>query len=130
MSYSVNKAILIGNVGQDLPHDSQKKLSFTLATNESWKDKNSGEWKNKVEWHKVAIFNEKLAEMARANLKKGSRVYVEGQIRNNEYEDKFGNKKISVEIVVSPYQGTLIFLDSKSESQTQPKKQSNDDWYA
>jgi len=130
MSYSVNKAILIGNVGQDIPHDSQKKLSFSLATNESWKDKNSGEWKNKVEWHKVTVLNDKLAELARANLKKGSRVYVEGQIRYNEYEDKFGNKKISVEIVISPYQGTLIFLDQKPESHTQSKKQNNDDWYA
>ena len=126
MAGSLNKVTLIGNLGKDPEtHTSQSgKIStkFSLATTESWKDKQTGEWKNKTEWHNVVIWNEGLAKMASTALHKGSKVYIEGQIQTREWQDKDGQKKYATEIVLSAFNGTIIALDKK-EGVGKPNKQ-------
>ena len=118
MAGSVNKVILVGNLGKDpesrrFPSGGQV-VSFTLATSESWRDKSSGERKEKTEWHKVVIFNENLAKVAENYLKKGSKVYIEGQIQTRKYTDKDNIERYSTEIVLQNFNGTLTMLDGRS----------------
>jgi single-strand DNA-binding protein len=119
MSGSVNKAILIGHLGRDPEvrnfQNGGKMVNLRLATSESWKDKASGERKERTEWHTIAIFNEGLAKIAEQYLRKGSKVYIEGQIETRKWQDQSGADRYSTEIVLRPFSGALTLLDSKGE---------------
>lgn len=116
---SVNKVILVGNVGKD-PEvrrlgSGDAVVNLSVATSESWKDKASGERKEKTEWHRVVIFNENLARIAEQYVKKGSKVYIEGQIQTRKWQDQSGQEKYSTEIVLQRFRGELQLLDGKSD---------------
>jgi single-strand DNA-binding protein len=117
MAGSVNKVILIGNLGRDpevrSTQDGMKIVQLSIATSESWKDKMSGERKDKTEWHRVVIFNERLAEVAEKYLKKGSKVYVEGQLQTRKWTDKDNVEKYTTEVVLSRFRGELTMLDGR-----------------
>ena len=117
MSGSVNKVILIGNLGRDPEvrrlNSGDPVVSFGLATTESWRDKASGERKDRTEWHNIVIFNENLGKIAEQYLKKGSKVYLEGQIQNRKYTDQSGAEKYITEIVLQRFRGELVLLDSR-----------------
>lgn len=116
MSGSVNKVILIGNLGRDVEtrstQDGNKIANLSVATSETWKDKNSGEKRERTEWHRVVIFGS-LAEIAEKYLRKGSKVYLEGQIQTRKWQDQSGQDKYSTEVVLQQYRGTLVMLDGK-----------------
>ncbi len=120
MAGSVNKVILIGNIGQDpevrTMQSGDKVCSFSIATSESWRDKASGERKEKTEWHNISIFNQNLVTIAEKYLKKGSKVYLEGQLETRKYTDKNGIEKYATDVVLRPYRGELTLLDSRSSS--------------
>jgi single-strand DNA-binding protein len=113
----VNKAILIGNLGKDPKVSSlnsgDKVVSFTLATSETWKDKDSGERREKTEWHNVVVYNENIGRVVEHYCKKGSKVYVEGQIQTRKYNDQSGAEKYITEIVLQRFRGELTLLDSR-----------------
>ena len=117
MAGSVNKVILIGNLGADPEvrrmSSGDAVVNLRLATTESWRDKASGERKDKTEWHRVVIFNENLAKIAEQYLKKGSKVYIEGQLQTRKYTDKDGVEKYNTEIVLQRYRGELTLMDSR-----------------
>ena len=117
MAGSVNKVILVGNLGRDpevrtLP-SGDRVVSFSLATTESWRDKNTGERKDRTEWHNISIFNENLGKIAEQYCRKGSKIYLEGQLATREYTDKDGNQRKATDIVLQRYRGELTLLDSK-----------------
>ncbi|PHS28004.1 MAG: single-stranded DNA-binding protein [Robiginitomaculum sp.] len=116
----VNKVILVGNLGADPEvrrmNNGDPVVNLRIATSESWKDKQSGERREKTEWHRVVIFNEHLAKVAENYLKKGSKVYVEGQIATRKWQDRDGNDKYTTEIVLNRFRGELQMLDSRSDS--------------
>lgn len=120
MAGSVNKVILIGNLGQNPEVRSMQTgtrvCNLSIATSESWKDKNSGERKEKTEWHRVVIFNEALVNLAEKYLTKGSKVYLEGQLETRKWTDKDGAEKYTTEVVLRPYRGELTMLDSRGGS--------------
>ncbi|QNE33109.1 single-stranded DNA-binding protein [Sphingomonas sp. NBWT7] len=115
MAGSVNKVILVGNLGRDPESRSfqngGKVVNLRIATSESWKDRNSGERKEKTEWHSVAIFNEGLANVAERFLRKGSKVYIEGQLQTRKWQDQNGQDKYSTEIVLQGFNSVLTMLD-------------------
>ena len=117
MAGSVNKVILIGNLGRDpesrAMQSGGKVVSFSVATGESWTDKNSGERLEKTQWHRVAIFNEKLGEIAEKYLKKGSTVYLEGALESRKYTDKDGQEREITEVVLARFRGELTLLGSR-----------------
>ena len=117
MSGSVNKVILIGNLGRDPEvrrlNSGEAVVSLNLATTESWRDKGSGERKDRTEWHRVVIFNENLGKVAEQYLKKGSKVYIEGQLQTRKWADKDGAEKYTTEIVLQRYRGELTLMDSR-----------------
>lgn len=117
MAGSVNKVILIGNLGADpeirRTQDGKAIANLRIATSESWKDKNTGERKEKTEWHRVVVFNEGLCRVAEQYLKKGSKVYLEGQLQTRKWTDKDGVEKFSTEIVLQGFGGALTMLDSR-----------------
>jgi single-strand DNA-binding protein len=120
MAGSVNKVILVGNLGRD-PEvrrltSGEPVVNLSLATSESWRDKASGERKERTEWHRVVIFNENLAKVAEQYLKKGSKVYIEGQLQTRKYTDKDGAEKYSTEIVLQKFRGELTMLDGRGDS--------------
>ena len=121
MAGSVNKVILVGNLGRDPESRSfqngGKVVNLRIATSESWKDKNSGERKEKTEWHSVAIFNEGLANVAERFLRKGSKVYIEGALQTRKWQDQQGNDKYSTEIVLQGFNSVLTMLDGPGGSQ-------------
>lgn len=121
MAGSINKVILVGNLGADPDvkrmSSGDPVVNLSIATSESWKDKNSGERKEKTEWHRVVIFNEGLAKVAEQYLKKGAKVYLEGQLQTRKWQDQNGVDKYSTEIVLQRYRGELQMLDSRAESQ-------------
>jgi single-strand DNA-binding protein len=116
----VNKVILVGNLGKDpdvrRTTSGDPIVNFTLATSETWRDKASGERKERTEWHRVVIFNENLAKVAEQYLHKGSKVYVEGQLQTRKWTDKEGNEKYTTEVVLSRFRGELQMLDSRGDS--------------
>lgn len=116
---SVNKVILLGNLGQDpeVRHNQNggKIVNLSIATSESWKDKATGERKEKTEWHRVVIFNPNLADIVEKYLKKGSKVYLEGQLQTRKWKDASGADKYSTEVVLQNFEGELVMLDSKPE---------------
>ena len=124
MSGSVNKAIIVGNLGRDPEvrhtNDGKAIVSLSVATSETWKDK-SGERKERSEWHRVVIFNDHLAKIAEQYLRKGSKVYLEGQLQTRKWTDKDGVDKYSTEIVLQNYRGELTLLDSKSSDNRTPE---------
>ena len=117
MAGSVNKVILIGNLGKDPEvrrlNSGDPVVSLRIATSESWRDKATGERKERTEWHDVVIFNENLGKIAEQYLRKGSKIYVEGQLQNREWQDQQGNKRRSTEVVLQRFRGELTLLDSR-----------------
>ncbi len=119
MAGSVNKVILIGNLGRDpevrsFPNGG-KVVNLRIATSEQWRDKASGERREKTEWHSVAIFSEPVARVAEQYLRKGSKVYIEGQLETRKWQDQSGADRYSTEVVIRPYGGTLTMLDGRGE---------------
>ncbi|CAN1595480.1 Ssb Single-stranded DNA-binding protein [Candidatus Pelagibacterales bacterium] len=126
MAGSLNKVLLIGRLGND-PEIKQMQngksvARLSVATSESWKDKNSGERKEKTEWHRVVIFNEGLVSVVQKYLKKGAQVYIEGQLNTNKYTDSNGQEKYSTQIVLQGYNSSLTMLDGKNSSSGDSKK--------
>jgi len=119
MAGSVNKVILIGNLGRDpevrQTQDGSPVVNLSVATSETWRDKASGERRERTEWHRVVIFNERLAEVAQKYLKKGSKVYVEGQLQTRKWTDQSGQDKYTTEVVLSRFRGELTMLDGRGE---------------
>jgi len=118
MAGSVNKVILVGNLGRDPEvrrlNSGESVVNLNLATSESWRDKASGERKERTEWHRVVIFNENLAKIAEQYLKKGSKVYVEGQLQTRKWQDPSGQEKYTTEVVLQRFRGELTLLDGRS----------------
>ena len=114
MAGSVNKVILVGNLGKDPESRSMqnggKVVSFSIATSESWKDKNTGERQERTQWHNIVVFNENIANVAERYLKKGSKVYVEGQLETRKWQDKDGHDRWTTEVVLRPFAGELTML--------------------
>jgi len=117
MAGSVNKVILVGNLGKDPKvanlNSGDRAVSFTLATSETWKDKNSGERKERTEWHNVVVYNENIGRVVEQYCKKGTKVYIEGQIQTRKYTDQSGAEKYITEIVLQRFRGELVLLDSR-----------------
>jgi single-strand DNA-binding protein len=117
MAGSVNKVILVGNLGKDpeirRTQDGRPIANLSVATSESWRDKNTGERKEKTEWHRVVIFNEGLCKIAEQYLKKGSKVYLEGSIQTRKWQDKDGQDKYSTEVVLQGFNSQLTMLDTR-----------------
>jgi len=115
MAGSVNKVILIGNLGADpevrRTQDGRPIVNLRLATSENWRDKATGERKEKTEWHRVVIFNENLCKVAEQYLKKGSKVYIEGQLQTRKWQDQSGQERYSTEVVLQNFRGELTLLD-------------------
>lgn len=118
MAGSVNKVVLVGNVGREpeVRHaqDGAKIVTFSLATSDVWKDRASGERKERTEWHRVVIFNDHLADVAERFLHKGSKVYLEGQLQTRKWTDNAGIEKFSTEVVLTKFRGELVLLDARS----------------
>lgn len=119
MAGSVNKVIIIGNLGRDPEvrsfQNGGKVVNLRIATSESWRDRTSGERKERTEWHSVAIFSEPLAKIAEQYLRKGSKVYIEGALETRKWQDQSGQDRYSTEIVLRPYRGELTLLDGRGE---------------
>jgi single-strand DNA-binding protein len=117
MAGSVNKVILIGNLGRDpeVRHaqDGTKIVSLNVATSETWKDRGSGERREKTEWHRVVIFNDRVADVAERYLKKGSKVYLEGALQTRKWTDQSGTEKYTTEVVIGKFKGELTLLDGR-----------------
>ena len=117
MAGSVNKVILVGNLGRDVEvrnmPSGERMASLRIATSESWRDKASGERKEKTEWHSVVIFNDNLVKVAESYLRKGSKVYVEGALQTRKWTDQSGQERYSTEVVISRFKGELTLLDSR-----------------
>lgn len=120
MAGSVNKVILIGNLGRDPEvrtfQNGGKVCNLRIATSETWKDRNSGERRERTEWHSVAIFSEPLARVAEQYLRKGSKVYLEGQLETRKWQDQSGQDRYSTEVVLRPYTSTLTMLDGRGDN--------------
>lgn len=117
MAGSVNKVILVGNLGRDPEvralQDGNKMANLSVATSESWRDRASGERRERTEWHRVVIFNERLAEIAEKYLKKGSKVYLEGQLQTRKWTGQDGQDRYTTEVVLSRFRGELTMLDTR-----------------
>jgi len=118
MAGSVNKVILVGNLGRDPEvksmQDGRSLVNMSVATSETWRDRNSGERKERTEWHRVVIFNDKLAEVAQKFLKKGAKVYLEGQLTTRKWTDQGGQERYTTEVVIPRFGGSLTMLDGRS----------------
>jgi single-strand DNA-binding protein len=117
MAGSLNKVILIGNLGKDpdirfMP-DGSKVTSFSLATSDVWKDKVTGERKDKTEWHRISIFNERLVDVVEKYVRKGTKLYVEGQLQTRKWTDQSGTERYTTEIILGKYRGEIVILDPK-----------------
>ncbi len=119
MAGSLNKVTLIGNLGKDpeirTTSDGRELANFSIATSESWKDKVTGERKDKTEWHRVVVFNEGLVRVIKSYVKKGSKLYIEGQLQTRKWVDNDNQERYTTEIVLQNYNSSLILLDSKGE---------------
>lgn len=117
MAGSVNKVILIGNVGKDPEvrsgQDGSKIVNFSLATSETWNDRASGERKERTEWHRVVVFNDRIADVVEKYVRKGSKVYVEGSLQTRKWTDQSGQEKYTTEVVIQRFRGELTLLDSR-----------------
>ena len=121
MAGSVNKVILVGNLGADPEirrlNSGEPVVNIRIATSESWRDKNSGERKEKTEWHNVVIFNDQIAKVAEQYLKKGMKVYVEGQLQTRKWQDQTGADKYTTEVVLQKFRGELQMLDARGQGE-------------
>ncbi|GBQ42236.1 single-strand DNA binding protein Ssb [Acetobacter fabarum DSM 19596] len=119
MSGSVNKVILVGNLGKDpeVRHaqSGQKIVSFSLATSDTWNDRASGEKRERTEWHRVVIFNDRLADVAERFLRKGRKVYLEGALQTRKWTDQSGQERYTTEVIVDRFRGELVLLDGRPE---------------
>lgn len=120
MAGSINKVILVGNLGADPrvanTQNGSKVVNFNLATSDTWRDKLSGERKERTEWHRVVIFNSQLADTAERYLRKGSKVYIEGQLQTRRWEDANGQERYTTEVVLQNFSGVLVMLDGRGDS--------------
>lgn len=120
MAGSVNKVILVGNLGRDPEvrtfQNGGKVCNLRIATSENWKDRNTGERRERTEWHSVAIFSEPLARIAEQYLRKGSKVYIEGQLETRKWQDQSGQDRYTTEVVLRPYRGELTLLDGRGDN--------------
>ena len=132
MAGSINKVIILGNLGKDpevrtFPNGG-KLCNFPVATSENWQDKSSGERQERTQWHNVSILSEPIVNIAENYLNKGSKVYIEGQIETRKWQDNEGNDRYSTEVVLRPYKGQLVLVDSRSEiSNPNNNQKMNDD---
>ena len=121
MAGSVNKVILVGNLGADpdikRTQDGRPIANLSIATSDTWKDKNTGERREKTEWHRVVVFNEGLCRVIENYLKKGSKVYVEGQLQTRKWQDNEGRDRWSTEVVLQNFNGVLTMLDGRNDNQ-------------
>ena len=117
MAGSVNKVILVGNIGRDpeirSTQDGTRIANLSLATSETWRDRNSGERKEKTEWHRVAVFNERLVDVIEKYVKKGAKLYIEGQLQTRKWTDKEGQDRYTTEVVLGRFNGQLTMLDGR-----------------
>ena len=117
MAGSVNKVILVGNLGRDpeirSTQDGTRVANLSLATSESWRDKNSGERRERTEWHRVVVFNDRLVDVCEKYLKKGSKIYIEGALQTRKWTDQSGQEKFSTEVVLQKFRGELTMLDGR-----------------
>lgn len=131
MGNSVNRVVLVGFLGRDpeikMATSGSKIANLTVATSESWKDKQSGEKQERTEWHRVVIFNQNLAEVAEKYLHKGSKVYIEGSLQTRKWTDKDGQEKRTTEVVLSAFNGNITLLDGKTASNGTTKSNEQDD---
>jgi single-strand DNA-binding protein len=120
MAGSVNKVILVGNLGRDPEirsfQNGGRVASFSIATSENWKDKSSGEKKERTEWHRISVLNDKLVEVVERYVKKGSKLYIEGQLETRKWTDKDGQEKYTTEVVLRPFRGELTMLDGANSN--------------
>ncbi|MBN8892268.1 MAG: single-stranded DNA-binding protein [Rhodospirillales bacterium] len=118
MAGSVNKVILVGNLGKDpevrTSQDGTKIVNFTMATSETWNDRASGERKERTEWHRVVVFNDRIADVVEKYLRKGSKVYVEGSLQTRKWTDQSGQEKYTTEVVIGRFKGELTMLDTRA----------------
>lgn len=130
MSGSVNKVIIVGNVGNDPVirafGNGGKVANLSVATSEQWRDKSSGEKREKTEWHRVAIFNDGLVGVVDRYVKKGSKVYIEGKLQTRKWQDRDGNDKYTTEIVLQGFDGNLTLLDSRQDGQSRSQNRQGD----
>jgi single-strand DNA-binding protein len=121
MSGSVNKVILVGNLGRDPEirtlNSGDRVANLNLATSETWRDRNSGERRERTEWHRVVIFNDNLVKVAENYLRKGSKIYIEGALQTRKYQDASGAEKFSTEIVLQKFRGELTMLDGRGDGE-------------
>ncbi|GBR49727.1 single-stranded DNA-binding protein [Acetobacter pasteurianus] len=121
MAGSVNKVILVGNLGKDpdvrSSQSGSKIVSFSLATSDTWNDRASGERRERTEWHRVVIFNERLADVAERFLRKGRKVYLEGSLQTRKWTDQGGQERFTTEVIVDRFRGELVLLDNKGNSE-------------
>ncbi|UNM06480.1 MAG: single-stranded DNA-binding protein [Holosporaceae bacterium] len=124
MSGSINKVILVGNVGKDpeIRHssDGSKIANLSLATSEIWKDKTTGERKDRTEWHRVVVFNDRLSDVIEKYVKKGSKLYLEGQLQTRKWTDSAGQDRYSTEVILSRFKGELTLLDARGSGSENP----------
>jgi len=120
MAGSVNKVIIVGNLGRDPEvrtfQNGGKVVNLRIATSETWKDKSTGERRERTEWHSVAIFSEPVGRIAEQYLRKGSKVYIEGQLETRKWQDQSGQDRYTTEVVLRPYRGELTLLDGRNDS--------------
>lgn len=120
MAGSVNKVILVGNLGKDPEvrnaQDGTRIVNFTLATSETWNDRASGERRERTEWHRVVIFNDRVGEIAERYLRKGSKVYVEGSLQTRKWTDQSGQERFTTEVVIGRFNGQMTLLDSRASA--------------
>ena len=127
MAGSVNKVILVGNLGRDpeirTTQSGDRLAQFSLATSESWRDRNSGERRERTEWHRVVIFNSNLADVAERYLRKGSKVYIEGSLQTRKWQDQSGQERYTTEVVLSRFRGELQMLDRAGDAEPRSRDQ-------
>ena len=123
MAGSVNKVILLGNIGKDpdikSTQNGSKLASFSIATSKRWKDKQTQEYKDKTEWHKVVVFGEGLVDIIDKYVKKGSKVYIEGELQTRKWQDQSGNDRYTTEVILQGFNSTLTLLDNKGNSSSE-----------
>lgn len=134
MSGSVNKVILVGNLGADPEvrrlQSGSPVVNLRIATSENWRDKQSGERREKTEWHQVVIFNDNLAKVAEQYLKKGMKVYIEGQLQTRKWQDQSGQDRFSTEVILQNFRGDLQMLDKPEGHQDKPARQDRQQSYS
>lgn len=125
MPASVNKVIIVGNIGKDpeirVFANGGRVASFSIATSESWKDKTSGEKKERTEWHRISVMNEPLIKFIENHVRKGAKVYIDGQLETRKWTDASGADKYTTEVVLRPYKGEIVLLEGHKEDKTQEK---------